>query len=575
MLRFVPLVAFGLSVFFTPYFYDRRLTTGIFKNDFYIIWLAGCVCWIYFIFWGKFNFTRLGILGLISCFYIVLSILLRSFLDENSIYLLITFVCCIGIFCYLQYLIALGYFLVPALIILIGYLIQVFIGYLQVFQNDFRSLAIQGDLFNSGIFANYLAALLPMLLFVSIEKSRLTKVVRIVFFVVFLGSFILLILTFSRAAIIGTVLGCTFIILPSNTIARVKKKKSIILLLCLLIIPVLSWCIYLLKPDSALGRLTIYKVCLNIIRDYPICGIGANRFSAVYNNYQAQYFEKVPIVSVQLLANNILEAYNFMLQLLVEYGIIGLTLLSLIVYYLYKKFFLSGKNEYRSWIYRGSLACIISIVFASLFSNPFHVIPILIIFIYHLAIISGNSGWSNYRQLKRVSFVSISIILFCISVCYYSFVQYRAESKWYKAAQLAKYGSFSEAKRLYQGAYDFLKSNGDFLFNYGAEASLAQDYPTAIDILEQAKEYNSFSNVFVFLGDAYTATNQFSLAEKNYLHAIHIVPSRIYPKYQLIKMYKKWRKDSDAERWITHTLKYPVKIESEFVNQLLDELKMK
>lgn len=77
---------------------------------------------------------------------------------------------------------------------------------------------------------------------------------------------------------------------------------------------------------------------------------------------------------------------------------------------------------------------------------------------------------------------------------------------------------------MYRKAFSILRYNGDFLFNYGAEASVAGEHALAITILEDSKKYIAFNNLFVFLGDSYSATNNFELAEMNYLHAIFIVP---------------------------------------------------
>jgi len=155
----------------------------------------------------------------------------------------------------------------------------------------------------------------------------------------------------------------------------------------------------------------------------------------------------------------------------------------------------------------------------------------------------------------------------------YLFLHYQAEKKWNMAAKAAVYDNFNEAKKLYENAYPWLKSNGDFLYNYGAEACLAGQYNLAINLLTRAKKYNSFSNLFVYLGDAYAAAGHYGLAEKNYLHAIYIAPSHIFPKFQLIQLYKKWGKPELARNWTIKTLHYPIKVRSDFVEFLVKELK--
>jgi hypothetical protein len=87
--------------------------------------------------------------------------------------------------------------------------------------------------------------------------------------------------------------------------------------------------------------------------------------------------------------------------------------------------------------------------------------------------------------------------------------------------------------------------------------------------LRQAKKYISLSNLYVFLGDSYAATGKDRFAEDNYLKAIYISPSHFYPKYQLIKLYKKQHMPDKERAWIDNTLRMPVKIASPLVDSIL------
>ncbi|HKO82568.1 MAG TPA: hypothetical protein VJU78_19315, partial [Chitinophagaceae bacterium] len=206
-------------------------------------------------------------------------------------------------------------------------------------------------------------------------------------------------------------------------------------------------------------------------------------------------------------------------------------------------------------------------------SNPFHATPILLLFAYHLAAIFTKQQQSFSLQRRRTFFLLILVTGFSFFIFYYAIKRLKAESNWYKASELAKYDDFVKASKLYEEAYPFLKFNGDFLFNYGAESYLAEDYALSIKLLNESQHYNSISNNFLFLGDAYSETNQFVAAEQNYLKALYISPSRVFPKYKLIKLYKKWGKLDQAKYWTALVLRYPIKIESEFVEDLIKELK--
>lgn len=573
VLKFVPLYIYITCLFLLPFFYNQRLGTKIFKTDFYLIWIVGSICWMHILLKYSLSIYRLGRIVLIGVLYILLLCFINSTLDENSIHAFITMVCCLGIIYYLRIIINSSNNLAIIVVLLLPYFIQVFIGYIQANENNWENLSIKGQLYNSGFFGNYLASMLPLLFGGFASKIRFSIYSRIGFLIAFFSVLMLLFFTGARAAYIGSTIGCLFVLFSQAKNIKNKSPK-ILFITSAIILCVMVTALYQLKPASAKGRLTIYKISLNIIKDHPFIGIGPNRFAVVYNNYQSEYFKKEQAsLQVQLLAGNILEAFNSLLQIVVEYGIIGCIIFFIIVYRIMELQNSYPKNLNNKWLRTGSLGCIITIFVCSLFSNPFHLTPILLIFPYHLSIILPIQEKNAVNILQKKPLQVVACISFLAFVCYYIILYHKAETWWHKASEAAKYGSFADARVKYDNAYSVLKYNGDFLFNYGAEASVAANYSLAIELLEEAKKYNSFNNLFLFLGDSHTATSQYTLAEKNYLHAIYIAPSQVYPKYQLIQLYKKWNKPQMVKAWITKTLQYPVKVKSQVSDALLEELK--
>jgi len=549
----------------------QRLSTGVYRLDHYLIWIAGCLCWMYNVLFTAVTFSSLRNAVLIACIYVLFLCSLNSFPDEHSIYAFITLVCCIGIVYCLQIFFASKYYLVTTIAVFIGCTIQLSAGLSQAYRNNWESLSVRGWFHNSGYFANYLAGIIPLFV-AAVFKSGFKKHVRVFILAVLIAATFILVLTMARAALIGTIAGCVVLILAFTKRANIKRRM-VIGIAAILIIPVGTAVLYQLRPASASGRLTIYEVSAAIIKDYPLTGVGPNRFSAVYNNYQSDYFKKENVpVAKELLADNTLEAFNSIIQVLTEYGIIGLLFLIWTVFQMVKRLKTYKESPEKAWLRAGSLACIASIFACSIFSNPLHVTPVLLLLVYHLSVVLPKSTVSlpAKRFYPLTVFLASSFSVFC---CYYAVSQLRAESKWYKASEFAKYGNFADAERLYKAAYPTLKHNGDFLFNYGAETYMAGKYIQSIQLLERSTNYSSANNIYIYLGDAYAALNHFSLAEKNYLHAIYMVPSHIYPRYQLIQLYKKWNKPDLEKDWTIKTLEYPIKVRSEFVNDLIKELR--
>ncbi len=557
------------------FFYNLRLSNEIDKSDLLIIWLSGSLCWL---FYANILFMSSGKpIFFIRSILIFLGLLLLSkfCINENGLNAFITVFCFIAIFlCFQKGNYFLGHFIFLWAVIL-SFLLQVSLGIWQGTNSNWESLSIRGWLYNSGFFGNYLASITPLLLAGILTKQAISKQLRISLALLFFTSIFLLFFTLARAAIIGTIAGCFLITFLRVTKPEYNKGWKIVVVAVASIIITGVFFLYSLKPKSALGRLTIYRVSANIIKDNWLLGIGPNQFSAVYNNYQSNYFKNndVPF-ETQLLADNTFEAFNSVLQVLVEYGVVGLLFLIWILFFLVRHYNVRKTLDSGIWLQNGSFACIVSIFVSSLFSNPFHVTPILVIFIYHLSVVCPLQVLPvKSLPPKRSILPVILIISFVLFVFYYGYSHYNAERKWHKASDLAKYGSYLEAKKYYQASYQILKHNGDYLFNYGAEASLAGEYQLSINLLERARSYISSNNVFIYLGDSYTAVNQFSLAEQNYLHAIYMVPSHLFPKYKLVKLYKIWGKEKEAEYWRNKALTFPVKVRSSFTDELIKELK--
>lgn len=532
------------------------------------MWINGCTCWIALSFLCKPIANRITIpLNSAFCYAFFLC-LIKSFPDENSINAFITMVSCIGIIGYLRTVVTARYADFMLLAICLSIIIQIVIAFGQYHNTGL----IHGQLANSGAFANYLSALIPFLLTIVVSKQQSNRLLKIVTGIILAAATMLLLFTQARAAFLGVLVAFIYVLF-----ATVKKNISnfrmLIVIVSTIMVPLLLFALYFLKPASAAGRITIYQVSAKIIHDHPFTGIGPNRFAAEYNNYQSDYFStgEQP-VSKQMLAADVLEAYNWVFQVLTEYGLIGLLLFIWILYEIIRKWCYNNKHHHTTWQQTGSIACILSLFVAGLFSNPFHLTPVLLLLVYHLSVITAPQRTKVLQPAKNKYGLFLALLI-SATVVVYIILEYRATKQWEKAATAGKLNDFEHARHFYDKAFPVLKYNGDFLFNYGAEACVAGDYRNAIFLLERAKLFNSLGAVRIFLGDAYTAAQQYQLAESNYLAAIYTVPSHIYPKYKLIQLYKKWGKTTLASEWTKRTLQFPVKISSEFSERLLQQLK--
>jgi O-antigen ligase len=85
--------------------------------------------------------------------------------------------------------------------------------------------------------------------------------------------------------------------------------------------------IYLLKKDSANGRILIWQVTSHLIKEHPVTGHGSGAFSALYMDEQAKWFERRKGTDEQaMVAGSPESTFNEFLKLWLEKGLIGVLL---------------------------------------------------------------------------------------------------------------------------------------------------------------------------------------------------------------------------------------------------------
>lgn len=570
-IKLLPFLLAGGLFFILPWLYSIKMKGGIIKADIYLIWIIGLICWIPAI---TFSFRKSDLVLGIGILIVSLTSLVIVKNDTDSIKTLITLFFSVGIYFFLsnkpKYIPGTFFALLPA------FIFQVIQGWSQVLIFGTDSLMIKGSYHNSGYFANWITPCILIFFAIACMPARIHVAFRIVLWMLLIPSLVLLFLTVARAALVGFFAGIVFIVYKRYTrgIPAHKRKGfwvgTALIFVCLFVI------LFRFKQNSALGRVTIYRVTKDMIIEHPLLGVGADRFKVSYNLYQANYFETHTVpVNTQLLAGNTFEAFNFILQLLAEYGVLGL-LLSCAFFYYYSRENFEKKTiaVHDSWRL-GCAGAIISIFCEGMFSNPFHSSPVFVLFIVLLAAMRKNqSSWGSKSFYTGTPlrifnfFIVASAMLFCV----YGVLQFRAELKWSKAASYARFGEFELAKPLYADAYDDLKNDGGFLYNYGAESADAFNADLSISLLERATRYNSFNNLYIYLGVGYFSKGAYQEAERSFLKALAIMPASLYAKYQLIRLYIKWGHRKEAQKWLNYTLSYPVKVHDEFSDFIMAEL---
>ena len=372
---------------------------------------------------------------------------------------------------------------------------------------------------------------------------------------------------------------------------------KIIIVLLLLIISICSiFFVYQMKKKSVEGRFLIWKVSAAMIKDNPFLGHGDDQFAAKYMDYQASYFKENPDSEEIYVADNNKYAFNEFIRVSVELGLFGLISCIILLVALFK-----GGSDYLAISQKVVVVSVQAAILSSLvfgwFSYPSAILPIKFNFILFVALMANyKKGLSipyfrnritktvKHSTVRLYSLTWISrmiiqevIIVTIISSVVYSLVSdgyelYKSNKHWKSAFVSYQMGAYELCVKDYKLAFSTLKSNGDFMLNYGKALSMAEMHDDAIKILNMTKKLYPNTVLYTALGDSFKALGQPDEAEKAYVWASCMIPSRFYPRYLLANLYFDTNQKEKALEIANEILAKEVKINSKAIDEIRTEM---
>ncbi len=473
-------------------------------------------------------------------------------------------------------------------VIVVSGIIQAVYGRLQVVDLiDNASSRLTGTFFNPGLYAGFLSftVVLSMLVYyfrkeliniLNLKKYQEKAPVYIKYLVlVNIVTCSMLLLNLKSRASYFVIIVCLLLLsyqyLNSKFSVNHKFKRFSVIGL-LTVIPVTGILLYFLKKDSADGRLLIWKVSSKIISDFPLFGVGFDRFKANYMNYQAAYFSQSRSLDEVFLADNSMYAFNEVIQVLVENGFIGLVILGWICFQVIKT---KSNIKYTALLNLSKIA-LVSIAAFALFSYPSHVLPIKLIVIVLLAIISSVSVDSQEIGVENKALKPAGVSAFFVLAVFSSTLSvslYKSYQIWNNADMNYSYRNYSVSSQLYESLYPRFHNEGKFLMNYGKSLLLEKRYQKSEQIFLQAANHLSNDLIPISLGEIYSKQKDIPKAEKEYVLASHMIPVKFYPKYLLAKMYIDNNQKDKATVIAHEILEKEIKINSQAIDQMKAEMK--
>lgn len=428
---------------------------------------------------------------------------------------------------------------------------------------------LTGSFFNPGPYSGFLAVLFPLALNGIItyrnKGSRMQQGLRYLSVATVCLTLVVLPGGMSRAAWISTfvsaawVLGMHFRHSVRFAVWRKQHPYGLTALVASLLLAgtIAGAGLFLLKKDSASGRLFIWRLTTRAILDEPFKGSGLGSFAGTYAACQSAYFRSgYGSETEKRIAGAPEYAFNEYIQLGKEQGIGGLLLFTAWL----AGGFIQAARKRKAGI-GGAILSFAVFAFAS-YPLQLPAFGILLIFLISLAeasifIYSNNTSCVFDKRgrgeatskgkgrpplffLSRTPAPYIFAALLAIT-CWLLYGRqkenYRCLREWSRLQRLYYTHQYPQATEGYAALYPYLSAYPSFLFEYARCLAAQQRHQEAIAVLSRATRLSCDPMVYNVLAKNYQACGEYRQAEKWLLKSAWLLPERIYPYYLLTRLY--------------------------------------
>lgn len=406
----------------------------------------------------------------------------------------------------------------------------------------YSNFSILGSYDNPAGFSACLAASLPFC-FTIPKGGRIGTILKILTTTIL---WTCIILSGSRAGIVAAG-AVTFLYLGKKYWFILAHKRVLILSVFALVLIAASIGLFIIKKDSATGRLLIWKVSTGMITEAPVFGSGSGAFKAQYMPHQAQYFEVQPDSRYAMLADNVTHPFNEYLSLTIEHGSIGLLMLLIVLYFVFSK----TKD-----IANPFFLCMLAIGLFSCFSYPFKYAYIVVLCAYCLA------TYSTGREFRVHWILKAGMLVFILFFGWFAMQDLLFEVRWKKLTNQVSLGKMAVVTDDYTSLYNQWKSMPLFLYNYGAVLNTSGCYTESLVVLKNCEiRFNDY-DVQMLIADNYNHLHNYKPAVERYILAHNMVPCRFLPLYKLMLLYQATGNAVKAKEMAQIIINKKIKVES-------------
>lgn len=433
-----------------------------------------------------------------------------------------------------------------------------FLQYLGIMPSHHAFLNVTGTYENPAGISAVRAMLLPIGLQWYLLCSNRTKLV-IGLFVLFI--LMTIFLSRSRTAILAAFVSvATMLAMHTSFWQKFRSHRIFFLHVIVGFLISLSIGLYLWKPESLVGRLFIWRIALSMVPKHFICGYGVDGFRSRYMLQQADFFNYNPHTQYELLADNIYHPFNEFINILINWGIIGLLLF---VGIMVSVAVLAHKQ--RMWYSSIVISFILSLFVLCFFSYPLKYAAVWIIFII-VSILPLQHYFS-----PKINFIQRFVVL-VFTICSFRIIHKDiiADINWKKISDQSLFGYSEQMIPYFQYLYinTYLRDNPYFLYNYAAELNYIGKYKESIDVIKKCQTRMNDYNIVLLLADNYVGLNMPDSTIQYAKLASRMIPCRFLPFSYMIDAYKEKNDDKRVKKVAKDILNKPIKVNSTIVDDI-------
>ena len=320
---------------------------------------------------------------------------------------------------------------------------------------------------------------------------------------------------------------------------------------------------FIMKKDSAVGRFHIWNMEVRAIAESPCIGTGPGTALGSYGLVQTEYFaqKQRPDETVSVVGSPEY-AFNEYLKAGMEAGLPGLLAAAAVM-----AVSVSVLIRMRNPTWYGLLAMGIF----ALSSYPLSMAGLSVSIVAMLALagcgnITESRCWQSREGkhsvrnmldpvLSALAFVA-AVAGFALFTGVYS-AREEAYGKWQESRQWAMMDMYEDAAAELEEIYPSLYWNYLYLYDYGYALHKSGKPERSNAILSEGAAISAQPMFHNIIGKNYQALGQYSLAEREFLTAHNMVPSRLYPLVLMMEMYEERGMTDEARRLGERILSMP------------------